>query len=73
MKELKRLLDEDPACVGKYEFLHYKESEDLNFSEVILQTLKKVAAQERAQPCSANIENISAHAEIVEDSVKKRQ
>ena len=42
MKELKNLLDEDPGCVGKYEFLHYKESEDLNFSEVILQTLKKM-------------------------------
>ena len=73
MKELKKLLDEDPACVGKYAFLHYKESEDLNFSEAVLKRLKEVEAQDTAKPCIANTENISAHAEIVEDSVKKKQ
>ena len=71
MKELKNLLDEDPNCVGKYEFLHYKESEDLNFSEEILWKLKKVKAQDKSS--FSYIENISAHAEIVEDSVKKHQ
>ena len=71
MAELKKLLDEDPGCVGKYEFLHYKESGDLNFSEMVLQKLKEVEAQDTAKPCF--IENISAHAEIVEDSIKKKQ
>ena len=73
MKELKKLLDEDPACVGRYEFLHYKESEDLNFSELILRRLKKLEAQDKGKPCFSNIENISAHAEIFEDSLKKSQ
>ena len=56
MKELKNLLDEDPGCVGKYEFLHYKESEDLNFSEEILRKLKKVKAQDKSS--FSDIENI---------------
>lgn len=73
MEELRRLLDEDPGCVGKYEFLHYKESDDLNFSEVVLKGLKKVEAQDSVKPCFANTENISDHAEIVEDAVKKNK
>ena len=73
MKELKKLLDEDPACLGKYEFLHYKESEDLNFSDVVLQRLKALEAQDTTKPCSANFTDISEHAQIADDSVKKTQ
>ena len=73
MNELKKLLDEDPACVGKYEFLHYKESEDLNFSDVVLQRLKALEAQDTVKSRSENFKHISELAQIAEDSAKKTQ
>ena len=64
MKELERLLKEDLRCVEGYEFLHYKESEDLKFSDTVLEKLKHIERQTTAVPQTKK-------AEVVIDSLKK--
>jgi len=44
-RQLKRLLDDDPDCRGKYEFVEYKE-EKLNFSEMLIRKLRTCKEEE---------------------------
>ena len=36
LNELRRLLEEDPKCRGKYAIVHYKESDEVHISDILL-------------------------------------
>jgi len=42
MMELRKLLDADEGCRGKYEIFHYKDSGKLNFSKEIIKQMKEI-------------------------------
>ena len=71
MKELRRLLEEDVKCYGKYEFLHYKESDSLDFNQTVLKKLKEIE-RETSQTMMTDYAR-DQMPEIVEDSDKKHQ
>ena len=66
MKELELLLEEDPRCSGGYEFLHYKECQDLKFGDTVLKRLQQIESQ-----TTKNVLSQARSAEVVIDSVKK--
>ena len=73
MKELRRLLDEDPKCVGKYEIVHYKESDSLKFSDMVLTKLKNIESQSATSTVVPNRDLPAVSPIVVEDGLKKNQ
>ena len=70
MRELRRLLDADEGCRGKYEIFHYKDpgsAGKLNFSKEIIKQMKRIRNEGFDQNCSFEEDRIRVEKEAEEN------